>query len=104
MPVKGGEVKGKRFGLSYATALLHFISVGRFPIYDDGVWYGLKRLGLQLPSNMTVDAYLKKLCPMFFSLAAQCGLQSIDDLRRLDNALRCYGRDNFPLDRIPEPM
>jgi len=46
MPVKGGEVKGKRFGLSYATALLHFISVRRFPIYDDGVWYGLERLGL----------------------------------------------------------
>jgi hypothetical protein len=46
MPVKGGEVKGKRFGLSYATALLHFISVRRFPIYDDGVWYGLERLSL----------------------------------------------------------
>jgi hypothetical protein len=103
MPVKGGEVKGKRFGLSYATALLHFMSVGRFPIYDAGVRYGLKRLGLRLPSDMSVNAYLTKFCPMFSSLAAQCGLQSVDDLRTLDNALRCYGGDDFPLDRIAVP-
>jgi hypothetical protein len=105
MKVRGGKEKGKRFGLSFATALLHFISVGRFPIYDDLARKALCRLGSQLPSNMTVDAYLEKFCPLFSSIATECGLtQSIEDLRKLDNALRCYGADKFPISEIAEPQ
>jgi hypothetical protein len=104
MKVKGGKEKGKRFGLSFATALLHFISVGRFPIYDDLVREALRRLGSQLPSNMTVDAYLEKFCPLFSSIAPECGLsQGIDDLRKLDNALRCFGGAKVLISKIDEP-
>jgi hypothetical protein len=101
-PSAGGIVQDTRFGLSRATTLLHFIGVGRFPIYDSGIWYGLERLGLRLPWTMTVEAYFERFVPLFFSIASECGLsQSIDDLRKLDNALRCYGRKEFPVDQIP---
>jgi hypothetical protein len=30
-------------------------------------------------------------------------VELIDDLRKLDNALRCDGRKEFPVNRIPEP-
>lgn len=94
-PVKGGKIQDTRFGLSRATTLLHFISGGRFPIYDSFVWYALRRMGTPLPWQMTVnvDAYLKTFYPLFYSIASRCGLSSSpEDLRRLDNALRCYGR------------
>src|SRR6266852_742750 len=92
---KGGKVRNVRFGLARASTLLHFISGGRFPIYDSLVWYALHRMGTPLPWEMTVnvDAYLKTFYPLFYSIASRCGLSnSPEDLRRLDNALRCYGR------------
>ncbi len=93
-----------RFGVARASTLLHFLSAGQFPIYDDFIWYALKRLGTPLPWKMTVDAYLKKFCPLVAALAASCGLsRSVADLRKLDNALRCFGRDQFPMSSIAAP-
>jgi len=103
-PAIGGIVQDTRFGLARASTLLHFISGGRFPIYDSWVWYGAKQLGRRLPYEMSVDAYLTKFCPMFTALASECGLsQNSDDLRKLDNALRCYGRKSVPTAGISEP-
>jgi len=92
-PVKGGRVQDTRFGLSRATALLHFMSAGRFPIYDSFEWYAFRRMGTPLPWEVTVDVYLEKFCPLLCSVASRCCLtHSIEELRKLDNALRCYGR------------
>lgn len=103
-PATGGIVQDTRFGLPRASTLLHFVSGGRFPIYDSWVWYGAKQLGRRLPYEMTVDAYLNKFCPLSTALASECGLsQNTDDLRKLDNALRCYGRKQFLITGISEP-
>ncbi len=100
---KSGQVQQQRFGLSRASALLHFISVGRFPIYDGFTGSAIRRLGSRLPCDLTIDGYLNKFCPLFSSIANDCGLSSIDDLRRLDNALRCYGAITVPISKIAEP-
>jgi len=94
MPSKGGKVRNVRFGLSRASTLLHFLSGGRFPIYDSLVWYALRRMTLRLPWEMTIDPYLKQFCHHFYSIASSCGLDKnrTDELRKLDNALRCYGK------------
>jgi hypothetical protein len=93
-----------RFGVPRASTLLHFLSAGQFPIYDSLIWYALRRLGTPLPSEVTVDVYLKKFCPLSASIAVACGLcQITDDLRKLDNALRCSGGKQFRAPKISEP-
>ena len=77
----------KRFGLSRATTLLHFISGGRFPIFDSRVRRALARL-LDAPVPNTIRWYLDSYCPMFLQIAALCGTE---DLRRVDKALFSYG-------------
>jgi hypothetical protein len=80
----------KRFGLSRATTLLHFISGGRFPIFDSRVRQAMRRLlTLSSPVPNTVAWYLESYCPLFQELAYLCGTQ---DLRTLDKALFSYGR------------
>jgi hypothetical protein len=77
----------KRFGLSRATTLLHFISGGRFPIYDSRVRRAMTRL-LSSPVQNTVRWYLDSYCPLFSEIAAHCGTE---DLRMVDMALFSYG-------------
>jgi hypothetical protein len=80
----------KRFGLSRATTLLHFISGGCFPIFDSRVRKAMTRL-LNLnptPVENTVRWYLDSYCLHFSEIAALC---STEDFRRLDMALFSYG-------------
>jgi hypothetical protein len=74
-------------GLSRATTLLHFLSAGRFPIYDRNVIEAMWRLYGVRPSY-TVNFYWDTFYPQFLELAADC---KTDDFRRLDKALFSYG-------------
>ena len=79
----------KHFGLSRATTLLHFVSGGRFPIFDSRVRTAIARLlGPPVPPD-TVRWYLDSCCPLFSELAALC--EQGNDLRILDKALFSYG-------------
>jgi len=85
-----GAAKKKRFGLSRATTLLHFISGGRFPILDSRTRGAIARL-YDCPARNDVHWYLNVFWRRFSELAALCG--TMDDLRRLDKALFSY--DSF---------
>jgi hypothetical protein len=82
----------KRFGLSRATTLLHFISGGRFPIFDSRVRKAMTRL-LDSRVPNTVCWYLESYCPLFLEIAALCGTTN---LRLLDMALFSYGGKTLP--------
>ena len=92
---KGESVLRYRFGLSRATALLHFISGGQYPILDSRVATALIRLGS--PIEETTDGYLSSFRPLFSEIAAVCGVSGMEGLRKLDNALFAFGSDtSFP--------
>lgn len=77
----------KRFGLSRASTLLHFLSGGRYPIFDSRVRRALARmLGTTVPNS--VEWYLQSYCPVVDQIAIECGTS---DLRLVDKALFSYG-------------
>ncbi len=82
----------KRFGLARTTTLLHFISGGRFPIFDSRVRRAMARLLNSRVPN-TVSWYLDSYCPLFSEIAALCGTK---DLRMVDKALFAYGDRTLP--------
>lgn len=84
----------KRFGLSRATTLLHFLSGGRYPIFDSRVRRALARLR-SAPAANTVDWYESSYCPMLTQIAAACGT---NDLRMVDKALFSYGERTLPFE------
>jgi hypothetical protein len=87
----------KRFGLSRATTLLHFISGESFPIFDSRVRRAMNRLlGKTVPN--TVRWYLDSYCPLFAEVAAECGTK---DVRMVDKALFSYG-GRKPLTEVRE--
>ena len=79
----------KRFGLARATTLLHFLSGGRYPIFDSRVRTAVARLlnSRKLPN--TVEYYSDSFLPLFKGLADCC--KTTDDPRKLDRALFTYG-------------
>ena len=78
--------KMKRFGLSRATTIAHFISAGQFPIYDSRVRTAIKRLrSVSAPDE--VGSYLNSYIPIFEELRGICGAPA----RKLDKALFAYG-------------
>jgi uncharacterized protein (DUF433 family) len=83
-----GSVK-KKLGLSRATALLHFLSRGHFPIFDSRVRKAIARL-YGSPAPEDVHWYLDVFCKRFWELAALC--ETKDDLRRLDKTLFSYDK------------
>jgi hypothetical protein len=91
----------KRFGLSRASALLHFISGGHFPIFDSRVRKAMARL-LNLPVPNTVRSYLESYCSLFSEVAALCGTEN---LRMVDKALFSYGARKLPFEScsLPKP-
>ena len=92
-----GRGQRKRFGLSRATTLLHFVSSGRYPILDSRVVTAMIRLGSPIDDDSTVGGYLDSFCPLFADLAVVCGLCGVKGLRKLDNALFTYGAEtSFP--------
>ena len=84
---KNGSRK-KRFGLSRATTLLHFISGGRYPIFDSRVKTAIARLLDRPELSGTASSYLESYIPLFKKLADHC---ETDDFRMLDKALFSYG-------------
>lgn len=82
----------KRFGLSRASTLLHFLSGGRFPIYDSRVRTAIARLCTRSLPPDTVRWYLDSFLPLFSQLANAC--DTTNDLRVLDKALFTYGSSN----------
>jgi len=84
---KSGPRK-KHFGLSRATTLLHFISGGRYPIFDSRVKTAFARLQGQPKLRDTVRSYLDSYVPFFKNLAELC---ETGDIRMLDKALFSYG-------------
>jgi hypothetical protein len=92
-----GKNYRKRFGLSRATTLLHFVSSGVYPILDSRVVTAMIRLGAPIDDEGTNDGYLTSFCPLFSDLAFVCGLSGVKQLRKLDNALFNYGAEpSFP--------
>ena len=91
--------RGKHFGLSRATTLLHFISGGHFPIFDSRVRRAMARL---LPFGIpnTVRAYLDSYRPLFSEIADACGAE---DVRMVDMALFSYGDRILPFSSRPAP-
>ena len=81
----------KRFGLSRATTLLHFVSGGRYPIFDSRVKSAVARLLNKQQLSGTTSSYLHSFLPLFQKLADCCGCDTLDDLRMLDKALFSYG-------------
>ena len=80
----------KRFGLSRATTLLHFLSGGCFPIFDSRVRRAMTRLLSPNSTRVenTVRWYLDSYCSLFAELAALCGAE---DFCTMDKALFSYG-------------
>jgi hypothetical protein len=74
---KARAVVEKRFGLSRASTLLHFISGGRFPIFDSRVRRAMSRL-VDSPVRNTIHWYLDSHFTFFSEVARECGT---DDLR-----------------------
>lgn len=85
---KSGFVRSKRFGLSRATTLLHFISGGRFPIFDSRVVAAVSRL-FDDPAEYSLPWYVDSYRRIFSELVAACDCSA--DPRPLDKALFCYG-------------
>jgi hypothetical protein len=88
----------KRFGLSRATTLLHFLSGGCFPIFDSRVRTAMTRLLSPNSTRVenTVRWYLDSYCSLFAELAALCGAE---DFRTMDKALFSYGARNLPFSK-----
>ena len=85
--LKNGPRK-KHFGLSRATTLLHFVSGGRYPIFDSRVKTAIARLLNRSELPGAVSSYLDSYLPLFKELADRC---ETDDFRMLDKALFSYG-------------
>ena len=84
---KNGTKRVKRFGLSRASTLLHFISGGRYPIFDSRVVTAVLRL-LDSRVDYSVASYVNSYCHVFQQIADLCGAT---DLRTVDEALFSYG-------------
>lgn len=76
----------KRFGLSRATAILHFMTGGEFPIYDSRVRRAIRRL-TGSPAPDTIRWYLGLYRRMFSELKNICNTTA----RSLDKALFACG-------------
>lgn len=83
---KDGGRREKRFGLSRASTLLHFVSGARYPIFDSRVKTALEDLTAGSLDN-TVEVYLETVCPVVAEIEKQCQAKP----RSVDNALFEYG-------------
>jgi hypothetical protein len=85
-PIKEVE---KHFGLTRVTKLLHFLSGGRYPIFDSRVRTAVARLLNSQALPYTVEYYSDSFLPLFKGLADCC--ETTDDPGKLDRALFTYG-------------
>jgi hypothetical protein len=97
---RGGKSSTKRFGLSRASALLHFISGGKYPIFDSRVIAALTHLLGRAP-EYTIGWYVESFCQIIADMAECC---ETTDHRTIDQALFCYGAFLSKLDPMPAPL
>lgn len=83
----GGAVRRKKFGLSRASTLLHFLSGGRYPIFDSRVLTAVAHL-TGSPVPYTVSAYQGIVRPAIDRILADSGSP---DRRAVDRALFALG-------------
>lgn len=91
---KSAGVQEKKFGLSRATTLLHFLSGGHYPIFDSRVRRALRRL-LGIRVGNTSIWYVNRYCGLFREIASVCATK---DLRKVDEALFSYGDRRMPFE------
>lgn len=96
---KTGVRKKKHFGLSRASTLLHFVTGGRFPIFDSRVRVAISRLLGRPQLQDYVSVYMTTFLPIFNELADCCCCTNADDRRKLDKALFAYGAMDGGLSR-----
>lgn len=82
-----GTIRDKKFGLSRATTLLHFVSGGRFPIFDSRVELAVKAL-TAAPVEYSTHGYNKTIRPLVVKIIEQCPPANV---RHVDRALFAYG-------------
>jgi len=100
---RNGNMQERRFGLSRATTLLHFISGGKYPIFDSRVRTALTRLCSPPPAaDATPGNYVKVYCPLITKLAIDCGVEN--EPRTLDKALFSYGSSKSWSYNIPPDL
>jgi hypothetical protein len=87
---RAGKSGPKSFGLARATTLLHFLSAGRFPIFDSRVVEAIGWLLGTEPTN-TAEAYLI-CCPLLNNIAEICGASDAEGRRKLDKAMFAFGK------------
>jgi len=86
----------KHFGVPRSATLLHFLSGGRWPIYDSRANRGVACLLGQDESEISVENYLNFYCPVFKEIAALCGTEK--NRRELDRALLMFGaRESYSI-------
>jgi hypothetical protein len=82
----GGRTQDRRFGLSRASTLLHFLSAGQFPIFDSRVKMAAEHLtGAAVTYDL--EGYKQTICPLVLEIQRLCGCT----LRDVDTALFAYG-------------
>jgi hypothetical protein len=86
-PSSRSKSGNKRFGVSRSTTLLHFMTSGRYPIFDSHVITAVKRL-TGAPAPKTVHWYLHSYRAIFAELMTRCSASQ----RSLDKALFAYGK------------
>ena len=79
----------KRFGLSRATTLLHFVSGGRYPIFDSRVRTAIAALLERPELSDTLGSYMDCCLPLVNELVECCEAK---DIRMLDEALFSNGK------------
>jgi hypothetical protein len=89
-----GRIVRKRFGLSRATTLLHFLSGGEYPILDSRVFAAIRRLDSSLKPDSSAKYYVDKFLPWFRQLKEDCGFPTT---RSLDKALFAFGAATLPV-------
>jgi hypothetical protein len=78
----------KQFGFSRATTILHFLSVGMYPIFDSRVAIAVLHISDLRPRKDGSLWYVERFLPYYHSLASEC---QTSNQRQLDKALFTYG-------------
>jgi hypothetical protein len=79
----------KRFGLSRATTLLHFVSGGSYPIFDSRVTTAIASLLERPELSDCLESYMDFCLPLVDELVQCCEAENV---RMLHEALFSYGR------------
>jgi hypothetical protein len=86
---RNGILRTMHFGPPEASTFLHFISAGRYPIFDARVRAAIEWLVNSRVGDATVEWYQDSFCLLFSEIGAVC---ETEDVRRINLALVRYGQ------------